>query len=65
MSDAPQPSEWDTCLCGDYRRDHQGGTGKCKLRWLHPDCGCGAFRLDQPFATQAEADAAHKVAMER
>jgi hypothetical protein len=22
---------FDICTCGDYRRDHEGGTGRCTL----------------------------------
>lgn len=24
-------SPYDICQCGDYRRDHEGGTGRCTL----------------------------------
>jgi|GEM_PF-5432591 len=56
-------SEWDTCICGDYRRDHKDGTGRCGLRWLKPDCGCNSFRIDRAFATQADAEAFYREAM--
>jgi hypothetical protein len=52
-------SEWDTCKCGDYRRNHVDGIGQCGLRWLKPDCGCTGFRLEEEFASQAEAEETH------
>lgn len=27
-------SEFDLCECGDYRHQHEGGTGACKLNGL-------------------------------
>ncbi len=42
----------DICLCGDYRRQHQGRTGKCLFRdhgipsWPDPELNsCTSFRL--------------------
>lgn len=43
--------DFDTCLCGDYRRDHKGGSGPClhnKPRDLtHGYRDCDTFRLSQ------------------
>lgn len=33
-------SDFDVCDCGDFRRDHVGGTGQC---WM-PDDRCHGFR---------------------
>jgi hypothetical protein len=40
-------SPYDICQCGDYRRDHEGGTGRCTFE---PDLvngfrRCERFRL--------------------
>jgi hypothetical protein len=41
--------ELDICECGDYRRDHEGGTGRCIFRDHHildPELNrCDRFRL--------------------
>jgi hypothetical protein len=41
------PNPYDICVCGDYRRDHEGGTGPCtfpadQVAGHEP---CRAFRL--------------------
>jgi hypothetical protein len=43
----------DACHCGDYRRDHVDGKGRCKLNWAHSigEGPCSEFRL---FRTAAE-----------
>ena len=51
-------SDLDTCYCGDYRRDHVDGEGRCKLNGLgHGYSGyqCLKFRLAKP-AAEARAD---------
>jgi hypothetical protein len=47
-------SPFDICTCGDYRRDHEGGTGRCTLPADPvPDYQpCRRFRLS--LASQAE-----------
>ena len=38
---------FDVCACGDYRRDHEEGTGKCQLpdTMVHGFKPCLQFRL--------------------
>lgn len=56
----------DECTCGDYRRDHDGGSGPCKVcqalnpPWLDK---CLAFSL-RAAATQEEVDRFKKLGME-
>jgi hypothetical protein len=50
-------SPYDICKCGDYRRDHEGGIGRCTLPadtmpGFRP---CVRFRLD--IASKAGARA--------
>ena len=35
----------DVCACGDYRRQHASGTGRCLLGDLCTPYGCRQFRL--------------------
>lgn len=49
---APEHAE-DLCECGDFRRQHEGGIGRCLLEHSHQPCG--RFAL---FASKAESDAA-------
>ena len=39
----------DLCECGDYRRDHDGGAGRCRMlnNITHGMQPCRAFRLDR------------------
>jgi len=48
---------YDICQCGDYRRDHEGGTGPSRFpAELMPDVeSCKRFRLS--MASKAEARA--------
>lgn len=54
--DAPD-SPLDTCVCGDYRRDHENGSGPClhnKPRDLtHGYLDCMSFRLSRRAALEA------------
>lgn len=45
----------DECRCGDYRRDHENGTGRCKMPndLCHGFKPCTVFRLSRPAS---EAD---------
>jgi hypothetical protein len=41
----------DTCVCGDYRRDHVDGHGPCRFNGrifdpCHADQDCNSFRLE-------------------
>jgi hypothetical protein len=40
-------SPYDICTCGDYRRDHEGGTGRCTLPAdaVHGFRACTRFQL--------------------
>jgi hypothetical protein len=40
-------SDFDTCTCGDYRRDHKDGTGRCCMPddLTHGFEPCLSFRL--------------------
>lgn len=46
-------SPYDICECGDYRRDHEGGTGPCTFppEWIAGHEPCRGFRL--AMASQA------------
>ncbi len=39
----------DICICGDYRSQHEKGTGKCNVcHWMtYPEGGCQKFILAQ------------------
>lgn len=36
---------YDTCYCGDYRHQHEGGTGRCLLGSLCTPEPCRKFRF--------------------
>lgn len=38
----------DVCCCGDYRRQHVGGEGRCTLGNLCSPAPCRRFRLNRP-----------------
>lgn len=42
--------ELDICECGDYRRDHVGGTGECRMPndLSHGFRRCKEFRMFRP-----------------
>ena len=46
----------DVCVCGDYRRQHANGTGRCLLGDLCTPHGCGQFRLFRAAALGYTAD---------
>jgi uncharacterized membrane protein len=41
--------DYDACICGDYRYQHENGNGECKVcGWMkHPEGGCHKFVLCQ------------------
>lgn len=41
------PSAYDTCYCGDYRKDHVDGIGRCRMPddLTHGFQQCREFRL--------------------
>jgi len=41
--------DFDICICGDYRHQHENGTGKCNVcHWMpYPEGGCIEFVLAQ------------------
>lgn len=43
-------SDLDECECGDYRRDHNDGTGRCRMPddLTHGNRPCFSFRLAFP-----------------
>ena len=47
------------CACGDYRRDHEGGIGHCKMPndLCHGFMTCDRFRLHQ--RSRSEPGEAH------
>ena len=52
MSAAANKQSWevrdfDACDCGDYRHQHENGTGRCKLGSLCTPSHCQKFRLHQ------------------
>jgi hypothetical protein len=58
MSDVKRlPHQLDVCQCGDYRRDHENGTGRCKMPddLTHGFQPCLVFRLC-PLATFHDAE---------
>lgn len=44
----------DTCMCGDYRRQHVNGAGRCMLNELCTPTPCRKFRLFRPFSSLAQ-----------
>ena len=42
-------SDFDVCECGDYRHQHENGTGKCRMRddACHGFKPCLSFRLSE------------------
>ena len=46
-------SPFDICQCGDYRRDHEGGTGACTL----PEDTVEGFRPCRRFRLSVESRA--------
>ena len=57
------PHDLDLCECGDYRRDHKGGTGACNLNGLgHGMTGyrCNRFRFSLP-ATAEDIERIRKI----
>lgn len=54
-------SSLDICACGDYRRDHEGNDGPCKLRGgPHAGFRCDAFRFSHT-APQKETAQQHEL----
>lgn len=53
----------DVCRCGDFRRQHQDGKGKCQCpSYVGTDrgrCGCWAFRLANTAEQYAERHPEH------
>lgn len=45
---AEETSPLDVCKCGDYRRQHKDGVGRCLLGDLCTPSGCHKFRLSHP-----------------
>lgn len=50
---------WDICECGDYRSDHENGTGRCQYGYWHTPFNlefreCRAFK----FAWRSSKDEA-------
>lgn len=41
----PEPHDLDSCYCGDFRRSHTNGTGKCAACDCHSGGQCLKFRL--------------------
>ena len=39
----------DVCACGDYRQQHDNGTGRCNLRDLCSPARCLRFRLFRAY----------------
>ena len=38
--------DFDLCKCGDYRHQHEYGTGRCMISWSETHMGvCKSFRL--------------------
>lgn len=52
-------SDDDECVCGDYRRQHDGGVGRCLMRndIVHGYRECTKFRLVGTVDWEAEASA--------
>jgi hypothetical protein len=46
----------DTCKCGDYRRQHVDGVGRCKLEELCTPTPCQKFRLSRAYEAEPHAD---------
>ena len=40
-----EDNDYDTCHCGDYRKQHINGTGRCNLGSLCTPGHCSKFRL--------------------
>jgi hypothetical protein len=62
---ALEPSPFDTCSCGDYRRNHPAD-GPCNLNGLGhgvPGFNCPRFKLDIAEADLTGDDAAHAARM--
>ena len=50
--------DFDECECGDYRHQHEDGTGACNISWGHRHVGiCKSFRL---FKVATEIPEAYK-----
>lgn len=45
MTDRPEGNDLDVCCCGDYRRSHKDGVGRCMLGKLCRPVPCTKFRL--------------------
>jgi hypothetical protein len=41
----PVGRDEDTCKCGDYRRQHQNGTGACKICEWNGPVRCERFEM--------------------
>jgi len=50
-------NDLDECACGDYRRDHVNGTGRCKM----PDDLTHGFQPCLRFRLVRQAAAVHKL----
>jgi len=44
----------DVCYCGDYRSQHDGNTGRCRLCYWNGPYSCEVFKLSHR-ATKEEA----------
>lgn len=49
----------DVCRCGDFRHQHEGGTGRCKLGSRCTPFGCRRFRMEQPAEKYREHNPDH------
>lgn len=62
IADPPSPDPEDLCRCGDARRQHLHGTGRCNLGSLCTPYPCQRFRLFRPATPATAADQAQPVA---
>lgn len=56
MTITPILDPLDECECGDYRREHEGGTGRCRM----PDDLCHGFKPCLQFRLSKRAGAEHR-----
>ena len=54
-----RPHPEDECECGDYRKDHINGTGRCRMPddLCHGFKPCLRFRLERPYQNKETPDA--------
>jgi len=51
----------DVCRCGDFRRNHANGRGRCMIHGCH----CGGFSLHMDAAEYARTHPEHQATLDQ